>query len=88
MQNYIFEPLGLKDISMFPNESMKARLAHLQFRSQDGSLSPYDHIHRRPLIVSTEAEKKACLNSGGAGCFARPQEYCRKPEARYVVSIS
>lgn len=88
MQKYIFQPLDLKNISMFPTESMKARLAHMHFRNADGSLSPYVHIHRRPLIVSTEAEKEACLNSGGAGCFASPREYCRKHELQSVHSIS
>lgn len=77
MQKYIFEPLGLKNISMFPTESMKARLAHMNFRNPDGSLSPNDHVNRRPLIISTDAEKEATLNSGGAGCFASPREYCQ-----------
>ncbi|KIN01103.1 hypothetical protein OIDMADRAFT_123708 [Oidiodendron maius Zn] len=77
MQMHIFEPLGLENISMFPTESMKANLAHFQFRNADGTLSPYDHVNRRPLIVTSEAEKKICLNSGGAGCFANPREYCQ-----------
>ena len=78
MQTYIFEPLGLENISMFPTESMKANLAHFQFRNADGTLSLYDHVNRRPLIVTSGAEKKTCLNSGGAGCFANPREYCRR----------
>lgn len=77
MQKYIFEPLDIKDISMFPTESMKARLAHMNYRNPDGTLSPNDHVNRRPLIISTDAEKEACLNSGGAGCFASPQDYCQ-----------
>lgn len=90
MQKNIFQPLGLANISMFPNESMKSRLAHMQFRNTDGSLSPNDHIHRRPLIIKSDAEKEACLNSGGAGCFASPQEYCRKftPPEKFVEADS
>lgn len=56
---------------------MKERLAHMNFRNKDGKLSPYDHIQRLPLIVD-EAGKKDVFNSGGAGCFAKPQEYARK----------
>lgn len=77
MQKYIFQPLGIKNISMFPTESMKARLAHMNYRNPDGTLFPNDHPNRRPLIISTDAEKEACLNSGGAGCFASPREYCQ-----------
>lgn len=72
------EPLGLKNVSMFPTSSMKAHLAHMNFRNPDGTLSEYDHLHRRPLIASNESEVKSCFNSGGAGCFAKPQEYARK----------
>ena len=73
----ILEPLGLKNISMFPNEDMKKNLAYMNQRGPDGKLSSRDHVLRRPLIVSTADEVKNCLNSGGAGCFAKPQEYCR-----------
>lgn len=73
----IFEPLGLKNISMFPTESMKANLAYMSQRAPDGQLSPRDHLLRRPLIVSSLEDVKGCFNSGGAGCFAKPQEYCR-----------
>lgn len=78
MQKNILGPLGLENISMFPNASMKANLAHMNFRNLDGTLSEYDHLQRRPLIVESEDEIKSCFNSGGAGCFAKPQEYARK----------
>jgi len=78
MQKNIFEPLGLKNISMFPSASMKANLAHMNFRNPDGSLAKFDHIHRKPLIVESKEDIKNTLNSGGAGCFAKPQEYARK----------
>lgn len=78
MTTNIFEPLKLQNISMFPTPSMKANLAHMNFRNADGRLSEYDHIHRRPLIVETKQDIADTLNSGGAGCFAKPQEYARK----------
>ncbi|KAL1959935.1 hypothetical protein VTO42DRAFT_603 [Malbranchea cinnamomea] len=77
IQKHIFGPLGIKNISMFPNAAMKAKLAYMHSRAPNGQLSGRDHLLRRPLIVSSEAEVKNCLNSGGAGCFAKPQEYCQ-----------
>jgi hypothetical protein len=77
MQRNIMKPLALKNVSMFPTSSMKANLAHMNFRNSDGTLSEYDHLQRRPLIVTSESEIKSCFNSGGAGCFAKPQEYAR-----------
>lgn len=75
MTQYIFQPLGLHNISLLPTESMKQHLAYMNYRAPDGKLSGRDHLLRRPLIV-TEGED--CVQSGGAGCFAKPQEYCRK----------
>jgi CubicO group peptidase (beta-lactamase class C family) len=76
IQQHVLQPLGLKNISMFPSSSMKAQLAHMNFRNPDGKISPYDHIQRLPLLVDEEG-KKSCFNSGGAGCFAKPQEYAQ-----------
>ncbi|RLL95437.1 hypothetical protein CFD26_101177 [Aspergillus turcosus] len=74
---HIFEPLGLNNISMFPSASMKEKLAHMNQRDPAGQLSGRDHLLRRPLIVQTSEDIKNCFNSGGAGCFAKPQEYCQ-----------
>lgn len=77
MKASIFEPMGLTNISMFPTAQMKKKLAFMHQRSPDGSLYTRDHPFRLPLIADAE-ERKSCFNSGGAGCFANPQEYCRK----------
>jgi CubicO group peptidase (beta-lactamase class C family) len=77
MTKNIFEPLGLKDISMFPTESMKKRLAYMNHRKQDGSLVRRDHLLRKPLIVEA-AEIPSVLNSAGPGCFAKPSDYARE----------
>lgn len=74
----IFEPLGLKDISLIPTASMKANLALMNQRAADGQLSPRDHPLHRSLIVESPEDVKGLFNSGGAGCFAKPQEYCRE----------
>jgi len=68
----IFKPLGLENISMFPSKEMKENLAYMNFRNPDGTLTYNDHILRAPLLAKSDKE---FFNSGGAGCFAKPQEY-------------
>jgi CubicO group peptidase (beta-lactamase class C family) len=77
-QRNIFKPLGINNISMFPNAQMKAKLAYMNVRTQDGQLHPRDHLLHRPLVVENQQDIQTCTNSGGAGCFALPREYCRK----------
>ena len=77
-QEHIFSPLGLKNISMFPSEKMKESLAYMNARTPDGQLHPRDHLLHRPLVVTDQADIDGSVNSGGAGCFAKPQEYCRE----------
>ncbi|EEQ83825.1 beta-lactamase [Blastomyces dermatitidis ER-3] len=72
---YIFEPLGLKNISMLPSAEMKARLAYMHSRNPDGTLSQRDHLLRWPLLAKNKEETKGMLNSGGAGCFSTSQDY-------------
>ncbi|KAJ2904425.1 beta-lactamase/transpeptidase-like protein [Zalerion maritima] len=76
LQRNVFRPLGIENMSMFPSAEMKSRLAHMHTRRTDGSLVERDHLLRLPLVCSNE-EASRCLNSGGAGMFAKPQEYCK-----------
>lgn len=62
---------------MFPNKKMKENLAYMNARAPDGQLGPRDHLLHRPLVVESEGDIKSCVNSGGAGCFAKPREYCQ-----------
>lgn len=73
----IFEPLGLKTISMFPTEDMKKKLALMHHRKQDGTLIARDHLLRKPLVVESEGVKDV-LNSAGAGAFSKPSDYARE----------
>ncbi|EAW12650.1 serine hydrolase domain-containing protein [Aspergillus clavatus NRRL 1] len=73
----IFQPLGLSNISMFPSPSMKANLVYMNQRAPDGQFAARDHLFRPPLIAQSPEEIKSCFNSGGAGCFANPQDYCQ-----------
>jgi hypothetical protein len=56
---------------------MKSKLAYMHQRNPDGSIIGRDHLLRRALVVETAEEVSSCFNSGGAGCYAQPQDYCR-----------
>ncbi|KAI1662591.1 beta-lactamase family protein [Daldinia decipiens] len=77
IQKNICQPLGLGNVNMIPTQSMKDNLAYMHQRLHDGKLIPRDHLLRRPLLVSTPQEIADTFNSGGAGLFAKPQEYTR-----------
>jgi CubicO group peptidase (beta-lactamase class C family) len=74
-KKYIFEPLGLQHISMFPTAEMKQHLAHMHQRFPDGTIEEREHLYRRPLTAQTPEDQDRLFNSGGAGCFARPTDY-------------
>ncbi len=76
-QEHIFQPLGIENINMFPTKSMKENLAYMHQKTPDGQIYQRNHLHRRPLMVDGEEIAKT-YNSAGAGCFAKPIEYCRK----------
>jgi hypothetical protein len=67
-------------MSMIPSQEMRAKLAYMHARDHDGTLRLRDHLLRMPLVVShdNEAQVAAVFHSGGAGMFAKPQEYCSK----------
>ncbi|CAL5873233.1 uncharacterized protein PFLUO_LOCUS7502 [Penicillium psychrofluorescens] len=79
LQKHVLGPLGIRDMSMIPNRDMRQRLAYMNSRSPDGTLRARDHLLRAPLVVDpdNEAEVARVFNSGGAGMFAKPQEYCK-----------
>jgi CubicO group peptidase (beta-lactamase class C family) len=79
MQAHIFEPLGLADISLFPTDSMKSRLAKISTCSYDTeSLSETAHFMQAVLQMSSKEWAETSFQNGGGGCFARPQDYCGK----------
>lgn len=73
-QKNILQPLDIQHISMFPDEDMKNRLAYMH-QKENGKIRGRDHVLRRPLMA-IEKDRADIYNSGGAGCFARPLEYC------------
>lgn len=74
-QQYIFKPLGITKINMFPGEEMKKHLAYLHQRSGP-QLRVRDHLHRRALSAKHHHHSQI-FNSAGAGCFAQPAEYTK-----------
>lgn len=70
------EPLGLKNINMFPTAEMKKNLAYMHQRWPGSQQSEErDHMYREPILAETDHEKKHVFHSGGAGAFAKPTEY-------------
>lgn len=63
---------------MIPNHDMRRRLAYTNSRNPDGTLRARDPLLRAPLVVDpdNETEVARVFNSGGAGMFAKPQDYC------------
>ncbi|CAF9928178.1 MAG: hypothetical protein HETSPECPRED_006765 [Heterodermia speciosa] len=74
-QQNVFRPLGVKNINMFPSQSMKDTLAYMHQKDTNGNIFQRNHLLRRPLVVDGEAITQT-YNSAGAGCYARPIEYC------------
>jgi CubicO group peptidase (beta-lactamase class C family) len=78
-QKNIFKPMGLQNISFFPTDHMKQNLAYMHARAPNGNLSlrPAGHLLRKPLTARTAEEINSTFNTGGAGCFATPADYCQ-----------
>ncbi|KAI1857465.1 hypothetical protein JX265_011200 [Neoarthrinium moseri] len=79
LQEKVFAPLGINEMSMIPTKEMRSKLAYMHARDKDGKLRPRDHLLRMPLIVDPDdaTQTSKVFNSGGAGMFAKPQEYCK-----------
>lgn len=85
-QCFIFKPLGISNIKFFPTDEMKAALATMHQRAEDGSLSTRDHLYRVPLLSrSLEDKDRFCM--GGGGCFGTPVEYCSACPCLCTVSV-
>lgn len=76
IQQHIMQPLGLKNINMFPTDDMKKHLAFMNQKWPGSKESEErDHIYREPIVAKTDEEKKKLFQSGGAGAYAKPTEY-------------
>lgn len=67
-------------MSMIPTPEMRSKLVYMHARDERGNLTTREHLLRLPLTIDPgdKAAEAAVFNSGGAGMFAKPQEYCSK----------
>ena len=65
-------------MSMIPTPEMRSKLVHMHARDGNGNLTTREHLLRQPLMIDPgdKAAEDNLFNSGGAGLFAKPQEYC------------
>jgi len=76
IQQGIMQPLGLKNVNMFPTPEMKQNLAFMHQRWPGSTdCEERDHIYREPILAETQEDRDRLFNSGGAGGFAKPTEY-------------
>ncbi|KIW87187.1 uncharacterized protein Z519_12298 [Cladophialophora bantiana CBS 173.52] len=77
LRNNIFEPLGLENATLFPNEVMQQKLAKMNHRSStDGSLKEGHHFMQSILDIANEDDKSSAFQNAAGGIFSRPVEYC------------
>ncbi|KAL2837306.1 beta-lactamase/transpeptidase-like protein [Aspergillus pseudoustus] len=72
MQQRIFAPLNIKDVSMFPSPDMKERLIGIWQRGEDGHLAEREYPMQRSLD-----DELNTLHSGGAGLFGSIREFSK-----------
>lgn len=72
-QKYIFQPLGIKDISFYASKEMKSRLVSMHRREPDGSLHVVDRPY--PLTFRKDDSPNDEFCSGGGGCFGSVFDY-------------
>lgn len=87
-QSFILKPLDINNITFFPTAEMKTALAYMHQRSEEGRLRVIDHLYRYPLLPCEPGEEENRFCMGGAGCFGKPVEYCRKAtNSMYSFSV-
>ncbi|CCT72767.1 related beta-lactamase [Fusarium fujikuroi] len=90
LDKHVFGPLGIKDISFVPSQSMRGRLASMHQRDSNGNLLVRDSPFKANAEVDlNSAEAVAAVeHSGGGGLFATPQEYANSRTGKQVLSKS
>lgn len=76
MQQKIFEPLGIKDTSFIPTQSMKDRTVTCSFRTPKGNLVPLPRNSSRAQN-SNEGWAASGYQFGGSGLYSNPSEYIK-----------
>lgn len=76
MQEKVFKPLGIKDTSFVPNESMKERIVTVSARGKDGTLKPTPRNTARVLNKNPKISG-AAQQYGGSGLYTSPLEFSK-----------
>ena len=82
MQEHIFEPSGINDMSFLPSKDMKARLAGFWQRDADDRLSPRQYPLSKPLVPDQASDM---FQSGGAGLWGTAREYSSNAPSQLVL---
>lgn len=82
----IFKPLGIENISFKPSQQMRENMVTMQQRERDGVSHDTDHVARR-MILHADDTSGRMFQAGGAGCFAKPKDYCRKSNPKLSQRI-
>lgn len=72
--------MNITHVNMFPTDDMKSKLAwmhHRDLHTGKITLAPDGQPARAALVASTDAERAAVFQQGGAGLFARPNQYAQ-----------
>lgn len=73
MQQNIFKPLGITDLTLLPSPNLIERLAGMWKRHADGTLKPREQPYSKALTPS-----ESLFHSGGAGLFGSLKEFSSK----------
>ncbi|KAH3679894.1 hypothetical protein WICMUC_000637 [Wickerhamomyces mucosus] len=72
IKKHIYDPLGLKDSTFFPDEELLQKLVHLHERN----LETDELIEKPHILLATKGYNSSqAIHSGGAGSFSKPRNY-------------
>jgi hypothetical protein len=83
-----FDPLKLRDTTLFACVDSKSRLAKMNYRSADGHLQEGHHFMQSSLNVYTQEDIDNAFHNGAGGCFATAEDFCGKPFPSFPESHS
>ncbi|KAI1436814.1 beta-lactamase family protein [Xylaria sp. CBS 124048] len=79
LQKHVFQPLGIVNAAVLPDREMKAKLAPMHARNQDGTLKLQGQPYQRALDIDLDNKEEvaAFYHSAGAAIFSNASEYCK-----------
>ncbi|CAO2657568.1 Nn.00g036940.m01.CDS01 [Neocucurbitaria sp. VM-36] len=76
---HIFKPLGITadGATFFPTKDVQKTLAHMHQRDPEGQVKEREHLLTAPFSQTTKEQQDKFAQSGGAGLYAKPNEYVK-----------